>query len=100
MLNNGIDCSYSVEDICKIYSLDKNKLLKYLRENNIIHSQRKIEINGTIKNNRNYNLPKKEYNHLFNLVKQKGKNGFINYKLNFTGKGKSFIEQAVSLKMI
>ena len=88
---------YSILDVCNFYSLPKEKILKYLRQERILYDNRYIVINGVKKTNRNYNMPKKEYNHLFKKVEQRGKNGYKNYKLGFTEKGKIFIGQALSM---
>lgn len=98
MSDNSNRCSryYTVTDICQLYSIDKNNLLKYLRQQNILYGNRYINVCGKKKKNIKYNLPKKEYSNLFMIKKQKGKNGFINYKLTFTEMGKSFVGQVIS----
>lgn len=97
-MNNVVDNNiYSVLDICNIYSLSKKKLLNYLKQEKFLYDNKYIIINGIRKINKNYNMPKEEYNHLFKKIKQKGKNGYLNYKLGFTEKGKDFVGRALSM---
>ena len=96
-INNSCSSYYTIQDICQSYAIDKNKLLEYLRQKDILHSQRYVIIANQKRKNNNYNLPKQGYDNLFKIKKQRGKNGFINYKLLFTEQGKSFVGQVISM---
>lgn len=98
MLKNNNNCSniYTVDEICSLYCINKDNLFRYLRQINILHSDRYLDVCGKKRKNLNYNLPKKDYNHMFKIKRQKGKNGFVNYKLMLTEQGKTFVRDVKS----